>query len=186
MAAAYPTIPGVTFKAVVGFPLYCVGDDGSVWTSVSAGGSKRKIVDSWRKLNPPPSKRDGYIGISLRRELGGKKYTRKVHRLVLEAFVGPRPPGMEGCHFPDPDKSNNRLTNLRWGTHSENAQDSLRQGKFWVGSKSNLAKLTESDIPVIRRMWRDGSTIAVICRRFAVTRSTIAHIVYRRTWAHVA
>lgn len=57
----------------------------------------------------------------------GRGVTRKVHQLVLEAFVGPRPPGMEGCHADD-DFTNNRLTNLRWGTHTDNMQDCVSNG----------------------------------------------------------
>lgn len=48
-----------------------------------------------------------------------------VHRLVLEAFVGPCPDGLEGCHWDD-DPSNNNLSNLRWATHQENMNDKAR------------------------------------------------------------
>src|SRR5262245_15574121 len=40
---------------------------------------------------------------------------RSVHHLVLEAFVGPRPSGMEARHLND-DPSDNRLVNLAYGT----------------------------------------------------------------------
>jgi HNH endonuclease/NUMOD4 motif len=56
-----------------------------------------------------------------------RRVARKVHHLVLEAFVGPRPEGMEALHWDD-DPSNNHLINLRWGTHSENVHDSVRNG----------------------------------------------------------
>lgn len=56
--------------------------------------------------------------------------TVKVHALVLTAFVGPKPPGMECCHANDiPD--DNRLENLRWDTPVENAQDKVRNGSAW-------------------------------------------------------
>ncbi len=67
---------------------------------------------------------DGYCFVNL--DLDGKTYSRSVHQLVLETFVGPRPEGMEACHYPDDDKSNNRLENLRWDTHGENAKDKYR------------------------------------------------------------
>ena len=50
-----------------------------------------------------------------------------IHRLALEAFVGPCPPGMEGCHWDD-NPSNNTLGNLRWASRSENKMDSVRNG----------------------------------------------------------
>jgi hypothetical protein len=51
----------------------------------------------------------------------------QVHHLVLETFVGPRPEGLEGCHWND-DPTDNRLSNLRWDTRSANAADSVRNG----------------------------------------------------------
>lgn len=47
------------------------------------------------------------------------------HALVLTAFVGPRPAGMEACHANDvPD--DNRLQNLRWDTPEANRADKAR------------------------------------------------------------
>ena len=57
----------------------------------------------------------------------GTKQTLRVHVLVLQAFVGPRPAGAEVCHFDDV-KSNNRLSNLSWGDASQNAFDRVRNG----------------------------------------------------------
>jgi hypothetical protein len=50
-----------------------------------------------------------------------------VHKLVLEAFVGPRPEGMECCHN-NGSPTDNRLINLRWDTRSNNAYDAVRHG----------------------------------------------------------
>ena len=66
----------------------------------------------------------GYRRVCL--DLNGKVCTRTVHVLVLLAFIGPCPEGMEGCHYPDTNKANNRLSNLRWDTHAENMKDKYR------------------------------------------------------------
>jgi len=52
----------------------------------------------------------------------------KVHHAVLEAFVGERPPGAIGRHFPDREVSNNRLANLSWSTQSQNMLDRRAHG----------------------------------------------------------
>lgn len=57
----------------------------------------------------------------------GQSLSRNVHLLVLEAFVGPRPAGLHGCHHDDVP-TNNRLDNLRWDTPSANRYDSSRNG----------------------------------------------------------
>lgn len=53
---------------------------------------------------------------------------RYVHRMVLEAFVGPCPDGQE-CRHADDDPPNNKLENLSWGTHADNMLDSYRNGR---------------------------------------------------------
>lgn len=112
-------------REVVGHPGYFVGDDGSVWTSKLKGGNDRSPGrrGELKRLALQRSTRD-YVLVNL--DVDGRNQSRAVHQLVPEAFVGPKPDGLEGCHYPDPDKSNNRLENLRWDTHAENAKDAYR------------------------------------------------------------
>ena len=62
---------------------------------------------------------DGYWRV----KIGGRP--QLVHRLVLLAFAGPCPPGMEGCHGNGQD--DNTPGSLRWDTHAENERDKRRQ-----------------------------------------------------------
>lgn len=57
----------------------------------------------------------------------GVHANRKVAHLVMEAFVGPRPEGLCVLHWDDV-KTNNHLSNLRYGTRSENKHDAVRNG----------------------------------------------------------
>ena len=59
-----------------------------------------------------------------------------VHVLVLETFVGPRPAGLDACHWND-IPSDNRVENLRWGTRSDNAQDSVRNGTHCMARRTH-------------------------------------------------
>lgn len=52
----------------------------------------------------------------------------QVHRLVLTAFVGPCPDGLECCHWDD-NPAHNCLGNLRWDTRSANQVDRIRNGR---------------------------------------------------------
>lgn len=54
--------------------------------------------------------------------------TCRVHVLVLQAFIGPRPQGMQGCHN-NGNPADNRVTNLRWDTSHENCLDVVRHGR---------------------------------------------------------
>lgn len=57
----------------------------------------------------------------------GLTQTKRVHHLVLEAFVGLRPPGTECCHADD-YPGNNWDCNLSWGSRSDNMNDRVRNG----------------------------------------------------------
>ena len=115
----------IEYRPIPGFPGYRVGNDGSVWTCRRKGGNDRgadRMTEVWRPMKL--HLHAGYLRVNLIRD--GKNHSRAVQCLVLEAFVGPCPEGMEACHYPDPTRTNNRLENLRWDTHSENMRDKFR------------------------------------------------------------
>jgi hypothetical protein len=117
--------PEIEYRNIPGFPGYRVGDDGSVWCCRRKGGNDRsanRFTSVWRRMKL--HQHDGYARVNLVRD--GRNVSRAVHCIVLEAFVGPCPPGMEACHYPDTTRSNNRRENLRWDTHSENMRDKFR------------------------------------------------------------
>lgn len=64
---------------------------------------------------------------------------RTVHRMVLEAFVGPCPSGLMALHNDD-DPTNNTLSNLSWGTRSDNSHDAVRNGRHWQVNKTHCSK----------------------------------------------
>lgn len=115
------------WRPVVGYEgLYEVSDHGSVRSldrevKYSNGGVR---IHRGRMLRPDRH-RNGRLQVCLYRN--GKGPQHMVHRLVLEAFVGPCPPGMIGCHWDD-DPDNNHVSNLRWDTISANMQDKVRNG----------------------------------------------------------
>lgn len=74
----------------------------------------------------------------------GRKKGFQVHRLVLNAFVGPAPKGKEARHI-DGIPSHNCLQNLKWGTRLENIQDLAR-----ATGKAPRAKLTFQQAEQIR------------------------------------
>lgn len=67
--------------------------------------------------------------------LNGKKKSHLVHRLMLEAFDGPCPPGLEGCHRND-IPTDNRIENLRWDTRESNMRDVVLNGNHDQANKT--------------------------------------------------
>lgn len=72
-----------------------------------------------------PVIRDGYPQVTLYRD--GTQKIRPVHQLVALAFLGQRLPGYEVLHW-DGDRRNPHVTNLRYGTHTDNVRDAVRHG----------------------------------------------------------
>lgn len=88
-----------------------------------------------------------------------------VHRLVLEAFEGPCPPGMESCHN-NGDRQDNRRSNLRWGTKPSNAQDTLRHGRNERRNRVSCPLGHKLEAPNLRRsVAEDGNRGCLACAR---------------------
>ena len=85
-------------------------------------------------LKPQRHSDTEYLHVTL--NLGGVRKTALVHQLVLAAFVGPCPDGQEVLHSDDCGE-NNKLTNLRYGTRSENNLDKVRNGNDHNATKTH-------------------------------------------------
>lgn len=129
------------WRPVVGYEgLYEVSDEGRVRSldrllPSERWGGLRKL--SGAILKPSDNGQTGHQFVRLWRDK--KPCRRYVHHLVLEAFVGPRPEGLEALHQDD-TPTNNRLSNLRWGTRSENLRDSVRNGRNHNASKTHCSR----------------------------------------------
>jgi hypothetical protein len=126
----------------------------------------------------------GYVCVTIR-DAAGHTRTKRVARLVLEAFVGDCPPGMQARHFPDRDKRNNSVGNLKWGTAEDNARDRDVHGTTAKGEKSGNSKLKEPQVLEIRRRCKNGEARQQIADDFHITIRALFNILARRTWKHL-
>lgn len=125
--------------------------------------------------------KSGHLNVTLWKN--GKQETCLVHQLVMEAFVGPCPPGMEVRHFPDRDPTNNRLDNLQYGTRQENMEDRTIHGTDNRGERSGRAKLTEEKVRQIRQLCAEKKYLQTeIAKMFEVSVRTISNIHRRVNW----
>lgn len=114
-----------------------------------------------------------------------QRKTISVHTLVLEAFVGPAPDGME-CRHLDGNQRNNRLGNLAWGTPDQNQADKVRHGTILKGERVVQSVLTASDVVQVRRRYANGERQYRLARELGVSKATICRAIHGRCWAHVA
>lgn len=171
-----------TWKQIVGFEGYEVSDLGNVRSWRSKNGRGFAKVPSLLK----PSNISGkpYLRVSLYKD--GRPQIFRLHRLVLEAFVGPCPEGMEGCHN-DGNPENNVLGNLRWGTPVENMQDQYEHCTRVFGERVTIAVLTSEQVEEIKRRLEDGKhgIGRQLAKEYGVRDGVISAIKNGKTWRHI-
>lgn len=129
---------------------------------------------------------NGYLATYLRKN-GTRKWF-KVHRLVLCAFVGPRPTDKHECNHINGVRDDNRVENLEWVTRYENMQHAknvLKSIKTRRGEDSCRAKLTEKKVREIRERKSRGETYPALAKCYGVGENAIYRIVKRHKWKHV-
>ena len=107
----------------------------------------------------------------------GKQFSKRPHILVMRAFVGPAPEGMQVNHI-DCDKLNPRLDNLEYVTAKENHDQARRNNLLGQA-------LTPSSVHTIRKLRDDGMLINDIASHLGVSRGTIFDVLQGRTWTHL-
>ena len=149
---------------------------------VSSHGNVRNIRTG-RVLKPSGFHKYGYQHVELRKNGVGRSI--QVHRLVLGAFVGECPNGMECCHL-DGNSTNNHIDNLRWGTCRENMADMVKHGTRVVvrGEAHVNAKLTNKQVIEIRNL-RGTMPQCEIAKKFGISNPNLSHILSRKKWKHI-
>lgn len=164
---------------VPGFPGYFVTRDGHLFSTRS------RLQDSlYRPLTPSPDGA-GYLRVSAT-DKHGKEKTLKIHRAVIETFVGPPPSVRHQVRHLDGNKVNNCVDNLLWGLPVENASDKRRHGTLLRGSSSPMAKITERDAKKIRDLYATGNfSQAELGRFFSLSKAAIQRICAGQAYADV-
>ena len=115
--------------------IYEVSNHGRVRSVDRTGNYSSGQVRRYKgKVRRTPLNQDGYPRVNLSHQ--GKDKTRTVHSLVVEAFIGACPEGMEVCHN-DGDPTNNHIDNLRYGTPSDNTLDRVKHGRDHNAAKTH-------------------------------------------------
>jgi hypothetical protein len=121
----------------------------------------------------------------------GAGYIRYVHRLVAITFLGEPPsPKHEAAHK-NGVASDNRLTNLKWATKSENEQDKREHGTYFTrpiisGERHYSTKLTDEIVSQIRASYTgEFGQRAEMAKSYGVSWAIINHILTKKTWKHL-
>jgi len=117
------------WKTIPGFPRYMVSDRGNI----------RVMKDNMAFPVRSRFDSDGYQIVTLWSKR--RYHTLKVHRLVLEAFVGPCPDGYV-CDHINTVRNDNRLENLRWVSERDNHWNPLSRVRY--RNKGNRVRCVET------------------------------------------
>lgn len=164
---------------IPGWQHYFISTCCQVWSDMPRRNQVGPIPTAMHKMTHRID-RNGYVYFQFRKNHDGKHYVKFLHHLMLETFVGPCPPGLEACHFPDRSPSNNSISNLRWDTRKANHADKLIHGTDNRGTKHHKAKLSEDDVHAIRSSLESRLALA---ERYGVSRQHISAIRSRRFWS---
>lgn len=102
------------------------------------------------------------------------------------AFIGPRPEGLQVLHSDDVP-TNNNISNLRYGTPKQNAEDRELNGNTQKGVKHFKTSLTDVEVLFARFIYADPAepTVKDIAHSLGVNRSTAQDVISGRTWHHL-
>lgn len=182
------------WRPIVGWPGYEISSLGRVRSLARLDTAGQRIRE---RILQPRLHSGGYLRVQL---CSGKSKDFFIHRLVLETFVGPCPPGKEGCHN-DGNRKNNTIANLRWDTRLENIRDKRKHGTQpmgknhymarrpdWVkrGEKCPAAVLNSIDVERIRDLLRSKCTHQSIADWIGtIKRENVGMISRGLTWRHL-
>ena len=172
------------FRIIKEFPAYRISNKGNVQTRWRRGYyySGLKIKDVWRDIMPSPDG-NGYLSLVLC-DGYGKRKTSKIHKLVAQEFLPPRPDSAQVIRHLDGHKENNYATNLAYGTYVDNENDKIRHGTW--GIRYGGAKLTPAQVLEIRDKAANGVKQSELAKEYNVTRPTITRIANNTIWQNVA
>ncbi len=177
-------------RPIPGWPTYSVDERGHIFSHVrrvAKGSGQRSgsqgVFDAsvcrrlrWVDVG------QGYPAVTLHNN--GARRRAMVHHLVLEAFVGPRPDGMQARHL-DGNRWNPSLSNLCWGTWEENQADRIRHGNLLHGERHGQSRFKEKDVRQILERLKQGESSANIAKEFQVSKTAVLKLKWGHTWKHV-
>lgn len=152
-------------------PAYLVSNTGLVY-------SKRLGVPLKPVLAPK-----GYFKVTMYYPDGAVKSVR-IHKIVAETFLGPRPTPKHEINHKSGVKSDNSVDNLEWTTSSENKKHAYRTGLRMrtYGETNPNSILNDDGVRAVRLMLKSGMSVREVAERLGVSQGAIKDIRSGRTW----
>lgn len=121
---------------------------------------------------------DGYLAVNLLQK------TKRVHRLVAEAFI-PNPDNFPVVNHKDGNTENNKVENLEWCTNEYNQKHAITHGLKPQGEEVINHKLSQREVDEIRRIYKKGARgfgAKSLAKKYGVSDTTIRNILKGKKW----
>lgn len=123
------------------------------------------------------SLQNGYQAVTL-----SDRKCYRIHQLVAKYFIGPLPSPKHKVLHNDDNRANNHVSNLRYGTTKDNADDAIKNRKINVGEKSHKAKISEFEYFQIKELLKNGILQKDIAKKYRITQSAVSAIKTGKNW----
>lgn len=118
--------------------------------------------------------------------INGKKYHKRIHRLVAEAFI-PNPDNLPIVHHIDNNKSHNEVYNLEWTTDKGNFDYAYKDGLIKTGVNHPRHIYDEDQIHSVCELLEENSkTIKEISEITGVKIGIINNILFTNQWRSIS
>jgi len=173
------------WKDVVGYGgYYKVSDLGNIRSvgRYRKSGNQYRSFSFWTKGSriQPSFDKDGYLIITL--GMDGKRITKKVHRLVAEAFIG-NELGYPAVNHIDSVRSNNTKSNLEWCTNQMNSTHAMNAGRLSKGECHQKVNNSLISFKLLEYWIDKGYSSKELQEVFKVSRSVVSAVKHRKHWS---
>ena len=140
-------------------------------------GIQTKLTKDWRKLNLTINPKSKYMQLSLHGRMV------RINRLIAINFI-PNPNAYPEVQHKNGIRTDNRISNLKWGNQKQNADDRRKHGNSMDGIKNPLAKLNDEKVREIRLL-RPTHSLNQLKNKYNVSQKLILLVCQKKIWKHV-
>ena len=164
-------------KPIPGFPAYFITESGRAISTKPHNGSSIRFLSiavsnaGYQFISPVKPNGEGYI--------------LYIHKLVAVVFIGKAPFRGAVVRHLDGNKTNNHISNLMWGTYSDNYADAIQHNTNSKGEINGNSKITEKDVIDIRNRIAKGEKPKLLVGEYGIKYAQIVNIATRKAWAHI-
>jgi len=139
-------------KEIINHDGYFAGEYGNIYSYWTLGSTAEINYDITPRKLKGRLTNAGYLGVCIKHNKKEFK-SRDVHRLICRVFYGKS--NLTASHL-DGNKLNNKLSNLKYETYSDNHKRKLIHGTHDRGCNNSRSKINKEELKEIRKLLKEN------------------------------